>query len=91
MNSRLVTTLALALGAGTALAGPSPSASINHRRMADCMTREMTASRTLSYYAAQSLCADHLKAQERPKAQEQLKAQNVKVVANDPLPSVAGR
>jgi hypothetical protein len=57
------------------------------------MSREMAASRTLSYYAAEKLCTERLRAQEAFKAQRQegLKAQNDKSSDSNPLKTVPGR
>jgi hypothetical protein len=55
------------------LAGTSPSQSTLRRRaMVSCMTKQMTASKTISYNEATKLC------------KEQQKAQNASLVANNP-------
>ena len=42
---------------------PVSQATLNRRQLSECMTREMAASRTISYYAASKLCRDRIKAQ----------------------------
>ncbi len=49
------------------------------------MSRQMAASRTLSYYGAESLCKQQLR------AQEGVKAQNDKVTANSPVTALPSR
>jgi hypothetical protein len=86
--------IAVAVVAGCAnpsFAEPSSAASVSRHRLAECMSRRMAASRTLSYYAAQALCEDQLKAQERLRTQEGLKAQNDKMPTPGPLTSISGR
>ncbi len=73
--------IAIAIAAGfatTSFAAPGSSVAINRHRVADCMSRQMAASRTLSYYAAQALCEEQLKAQDKTRAEDALKARNDK-------------
>jgi hypothetical protein len=86
MKTRPLITLALAVAcAAPAFAGPLSSSSIGRHRLADCMSRQMAASRTLSYYGAESLCKQQLR------AQEHVKAQNDKVTANSPVTTLPSR
>jgi hypothetical protein len=57
-------------------ASPSPS---NRRQLASCMTKQMSASRTISYNEATKVCKD------------QLKSQNDRLAANDAGKPVADR
>jgi hypothetical protein len=41
----------------------APQSAVNRRQLADCMTREMAASRTISYYEAAKVCKERLKSQ----------------------------
>jgi len=51
----------LVFGSG-AIAGSTLSQSVvTHRQLSDCMTKQMLASRTLSYYAAEKICKERLK------------------------------
>jgi len=91
MKSSLSIACALAAGFSTAAFAGTGSAAVNRHRLADCMSRQMAASRTLSYYAAQSLCQDQLKAQERQRAPDGLKAQNDNKLVNNALTNVVAR
>ena len=44
-------------------AAPAPQAAVKRRQLSDCMTKEMAASRTISYYAASKLCKERIKSQ----------------------------
>lgn len=42
---------------------PVSHAILNRRQLADCMTKQMAASRTISYNEASKVCKDRIKAQ----------------------------
>jgi hypothetical protein len=57
--------LCSSLSLGTALAAPPPvsQAAMNKKLLISCMTKQMTASRTISYNEATKVCKSQLKSQ----------------------------
>jgi hypothetical protein len=59
-----MTTIALILSGSAALAAPAPSqAALNKKQLIGCMTKQMSASRSISYNEATKVCKDLIKAQ----------------------------
>jgi hypothetical protein len=54
---------AVLVGAQAHAVNPTPQSTLNRRQLMDCMTKQMSASRTISYNEATKVCRNQLKLQ----------------------------